>query len=226
MPCLSHQAFVLVRIEQRQLLVAMHDIDGVVDIQRHRLRRRGITRAIRIDQSAGQRHDLAQRRRILPARDRRLGTEIGAAVGQASAGELERRIGAQGIEVVAVLVAARDRQNPRPQNGSEAVRRSRRIARIGDQRRKTVDHAQTFVRRRQKHDAAVGRDAPAIERGADFPARHAWQIKRKISIVAHGGRGASGLADRIGVSNQILCANNPLSYARHALSRILVNKTG
>jgi hypothetical protein len=138
-------ALVLVRVEQRHLLMAVHDIDGVADIERHRVRRRGIARAVRIDQRAGQRHDLAQGRRILPPRNPWRGTQIAAAVGQTSAGELERRIGAQRIEVVAVLLAAGDRQNPRTQDRGEAVGRARRIARIGDQRRKPVDHPQTLL---------------------------------------------------------------------------------
>jgi len=59
-------ALVVMRIEQRQLLMAMRDIAGVVDIERDRLRRLGVTGAINIDEDAAKLHDFAQGRRVLP----------------------------------------------------------------------------------------------------------------------------------------------------------------
>jgi hypothetical protein len=39
-------AFVVVRVEQRKLLMAVHDIDGVIDVQRDSDRRAWVTGAI------------------------------------------------------------------------------------------------------------------------------------------------------------------------------------
>ena len=65
-------ALIIMRIEQRQLLMTMRDIAGVVDIERDGLRRRGVTGAIKIDEDAAQFHDFAQGRRVLPTRHGRL----------------------------------------------------------------------------------------------------------------------------------------------------------
>ncbi len=96
------------RVEQRELLMPMDDIDGVVDVQRHGARRTGIAGAIKIDHRVGQAHDLAQIRCVFPARYGRLRAQVATTVGQTPAGELEAGIGAQMIEVVGVLVAAGD----------------------------------------------------------------------------------------------------------------------
>jgi len=45
-------ALVIMRIEQRQLLMTMRDIAGIIDIERDGLRRRGVTGAIKIDEDA------------------------------------------------------------------------------------------------------------------------------------------------------------------------------
>ncbi len=101
-------ALVVVGIEERQLLVAVNDIKGVIDVERHRRGRRRIAGAIEIDHDTHQPGQVAQRGRILPARDGRLRAQIDPAVGQPAAGELECRIGAQPVKVVAVLITARN----------------------------------------------------------------------------------------------------------------------
>jgi len=122
-------------IEQRELLMAVHDIDGVIDIQRYGGGRTGIAAAINVDHGVGHAHHLAQRRRILPTRHRRLRTQVITGIGQAPASQLEAGIGAQMIEVVGVLIAASDRKHAGTQNVLDAVRDQQRITRIGDQRR-------------------------------------------------------------------------------------------
>jgi hypothetical protein len=107
------------RIEQRQLLMAMRDVAGVVDVERDGARRVGVTGAIKIDEDAAKLHDFAQARRVLPTRQGRLRAQIIAGIGQAPAGKLERRILAQMIEVVRILIAAGDGQNARAKDTAE-----------------------------------------------------------------------------------------------------------
>ncbi len=121
-------------VKERELLMPMHDIDGVVDIQRHGAGRTRIAGAVDIDHGVGQAHDLAQIGGVFPARYGWLRAKVTAAVGQASTGELEAGIGSQMIEVVAILVAAGDGEHARPQDVGDAVRHERRVARVGDQR--------------------------------------------------------------------------------------------
>ena len=94
------------------------------------------------------------------------------------------------IEVVGVLVAAGDGEHARAQNIGDAVRHQQRIARIGDQRRQPVGDPDTPLGRSQKHHAAIGGDASAIERGGDFLASDGWKPERLSRIVVHGGCGS------------------------------------
>ena len=55
-------ALIIMRIEQRQLMMTVRDIVGIIDIERDGLRRRGVTGAIEIDEDAAQLHDFAQGR--------------------------------------------------------------------------------------------------------------------------------------------------------------------
>ena len=112
--------------------MAVRDIAGVVDIERDRLRRLGVTGAIKIDEDAAKLHDFAQGRRVLPPRHGRLRAQIVARIGQAPTSELESRIPAQMIEVVRILVAAGDGQNARAKNAVERMGDQQGIARIGD----------------------------------------------------------------------------------------------
>jgi hypothetical protein len=57
--------FVIVRIEERELLMAMDNIDRVIDIECHRARRSGIAGAVEVNHSVGQLDDLAQGGRVL-----------------------------------------------------------------------------------------------------------------------------------------------------------------
>ena len=77
-----------------------------------------------------------------------------------------------------------------------------RIAPVGDQPRQPINDADPPVGQRQQRHATVGGDATAIEGGADFLARYAWQIEPKAGIVIHGGRGASVVRNCVGPSNQ------------------------
>ena len=65
-------ALVVMGIEQRELLMAVDDIHRIVDIERHGRRRDRVAGAVEIDHGTHQPHEVAQRGRILPARDGRL----------------------------------------------------------------------------------------------------------------------------------------------------------
>jgi len=95
-----------------------------------------------IDQSVGEPDHVFQTRRVFEPRQGRLRTKVAAAVGQPPAGDFERRIGAQSIEIVGVLVAATDRENARADHVGDRVGDARGIAPIGDAARQTPSHSQ------------------------------------------------------------------------------------
>ena len=146
-------ALVVMGVEQRELLMAVHDIAGVVDVERDGRGLAFVGGHPLIDERIGQPDRVFQRRRVLQPRQRRLRTQIAARVGQPPAGELESRIGAQKIEIVGVLVAAGDREDAGADHVGERVRDARGIAAIGKATRQSV-------RRRQ----AAARPSPAASR--------------------------------------------------------------
>ena len=197
-------ALVVMGVEQGKLLVAVHDIDRVVDIEGHRRGRGCIAGAIEIDHDPHQADEVAQRRRVLPARDGRLRAQIGAAVGQPPAGQLEGRVGAQPVEVVAVLITAGDGEDAGAQDVGQQVSNPLRIAAVRDHRGEPLGDAEPPFRLGQQHDAAVRTEAPAIEGSGDLFALDGWKPERQQGIVGHGGRGALRSRHRVGFDNQIL----------------------
>src|SRR6267142_5633899 len=109
--------------------MAMHDIAGVVNVERDGCGLARIAIHPCVDQGVGQADYVAQSRRILQPRQRRLGTQIPARIRQATAGELERWIGPQMIEVVSVLVAAADREHASAEHVDKAC-----TTRVGSRR--------------------------------------------------------------------------------------------
>ena len=176
-------------VEQRELLMAMHHIQCVVDIQRDRARRPPVAVAVGVNHRVGHAYNLAQRGCVLPARHGGLRAEIDATVRQASAGQLEARIGAQVVKVVGVFVATGDCQHACAQNVGHAVPHQQRIARIGDQRRKPIGDAKLLLDCGEQHYAAIGRDASAVERSGDFLAFDGWETEWQQAIFKHGGCG-------------------------------------
>jgi hypothetical protein len=60
-------ALIIVGVPMRQLLVAVHNVDRVIDIQHHRPRRPRVAPTPDVDECVSEAEDLAQRRCILPA---------------------------------------------------------------------------------------------------------------------------------------------------------------
>ena len=116
-------------------------------------------------------------RGVFPTRNGWLRAQIVAAVRQASAGQLEARIGAQVVEVVAIFIAAGDGEDPGAQDVGNAVGYQIRIARVGDQRGKLVGDAQAPLGGGEQHHAAIGRQSPAIKCGDDFLASNGWEMR-------------------------------------------------
>ncbi len=142
-----------------------------------------------IDEGIGQPDGVFQRRRILQPRQRRLRTQVRAGVGQPSAGKLERRIGAQEIQIVGILIAAGDGEDAGADHVGAGMADARWIAMVGKAARQPVGDAKTLLGHRQQHHAAIGCEAAAVKIGCDFLAANGWKRKRQEIIVGHGGRG-------------------------------------
>ena len=112
---------VIVRVEERELLLAVHGIVGVVDVQHDALRRSREAAAVEIDLAEPYARERTPVGQVLQPRQRRLAHQIGAALGCAADGDLQGRIGTQHVHVIAVLVSGCDHDHPRHRHLGEAV---------------------------------------------------------------------------------------------------------
>src|ERR1019366_9443489 len=112
--------FVVMRIEEPQLLSAMNRIERVVNVERDPFWDLPERLAIKIDHGAAHAQQGASIRQVLQPRDGRLRTQF-AVRGSKVMRHLEYRIGSQGTGIIAVCVACRDHQQSKTDDVSEAV---------------------------------------------------------------------------------------------------------
>ncbi len=160
-----------VRVEERQLLLAVHHVVGVVDVEHDRRRRRRIALAEEIDEAGA---DLVRRLRIgevLEPRDRRLTGQVVAALGRTLAGDQQRGVVAQRVEIIGILVAGRDRHHARRHHCTVAVDDEQWVARVGERIGDHGGEAQAAGRLTQHNEAAVRGKVAGIPRGCERLAR-------------------------------------------------------
>ncbi len=104
---------------------------------------------------------------ILKARDHGLAGNAVAAFRLAVAGEHQGGIVAQGIEVVGILIARRDRHHARGHHGAVAVGDEERIARVGHRVGNHRSHTGTKCTLAQHDQAAVGGEVAGVLRGCE-----------------------------------------------------------
>jgi hypothetical protein len=146
--------FVIMGVEQAQLLAAVYGVEGVVDVENDPLRHLPEGGAVEVDHGPPHRHQLAHARQVLQPADRRLRTQRAIRWRQFER-HLEHRIGAQGIGVVAVLIARRDHQQPEANDVSEAMRDLTGRPRVHHTGGYAIGDAKPLVDLAQNHNAAV-----------------------------------------------------------------------
>jgi haloacid dehalogenase-like hydrolase len=114
--------------------------------------------------------------------------------------------------------AAGDRQHAGAKDVGDAVPPQSRVARVGDHGRQRLRDADTPLDRGQQHDAAIGGDASAVERGGQLLAAHGWQTERLDRIVGHGGCGSVRSRGQDGFDTQSLSPINALCDTRQRIA--------
>ena len=168
-------ALVVMGVEERELLMPVHDIAGVVDIENDGGGLPIVGGHPLIDERPCQPDRVLQRRRVLQPRQRRLRTQVGARVGQPPASELEGGINAQGVKIVGVFVAAGDRQDAGANHVRQRVRDAQRVAAIGKPMRQSLRDPQPTLGHRKQHHAAIRGQSPAIESRSDRLSANGWK---------------------------------------------------
>ncbi|SDT15091.1 hypothetical protein SAMN04515621_3024 [Erythrobacter sp. HL-111] len=205
-------ALPMMSVPEGELLIAVHDVAGVIDIQRHRRRRSGVAGAVDVDHDPQHLCQLARARRILPAAHRRLAGQPRTRSRQLAQRKAEARIIAQSVEIIGILIAAGDREHPRAQDIFKPMNHPSRIARIGNTRRKPLAEPHHALGLSQHQDPAIRGQPAAVKRSCDLLAAHCWKRKYGRAIIASGGCGLwhilprcrSGLSNHIPTTMQML----------------------
>jgi hypothetical protein len=159
--------FVVMGVEQTQLLAAMDRIESVVDVEGDPTRDLAERRTVEIDQRPGQADERSLLGQILQPRNGRLRAQVPLRR-QAFERDLEQRIVPQASGVIAVLIAGGDHQQPEADNVGDRVHGAGRITRIVDTGGKTLGHLEPLLDRAQHQQAAIGRQPAAVKAGDDF----------------------------------------------------------
>jgi hypothetical protein len=107
-------------IEQAQLLAAVHAVEGIVDIEHDALGRLPERSAVLFDQRPAEAQQRPHIRQVFQPRDCRLRAQL-LIRGQSIQRQLEHRIAAQRVGVVAVLVPGGNHQHAEPNNFRQAM---------------------------------------------------------------------------------------------------------
>jgi hypothetical protein len=104
----------------------------------------------------------------------------------------------------------------------------RRIARIGNARRKPPADPHRALGLCQQQNAAIRGQPATVERGCDFLARHCWESEWACAIIVHGGCGLWHFlpCGRFGLDTQFLIQIRGLRHSRQPFTPNLVNKAG
>ena len=158
--------FIVMRVEQSQLLAAMHRVERVVDVERDAFGNLVEGLAIKIDHGAAHAQQGASVGQIFQSRDRRLRTQFAIRRRQIER-HLEHGIAAKTGGVVAVFIAAADHQQPKADDVGERVRDLIRRARVYHAGGEPIGDAKALFDLAQNQNPAVRRQQTTIEFGDD-----------------------------------------------------------
>ena len=149
-------------VEQPQLLAAVDRVERVVDIERDPFGNLGERLAIEIDHRPTHSQQGANVGQVLQPRDCRLRAQFAIRRRQIER-HLEHRIAAQGIGVVAVLVAGADHQQPKANDVRQAVGDLLGRARINHAGGEPIRDPKPLFDFAQRQNAAIRRQQAAVE---------------------------------------------------------------
>lgn len=148
-------ALVVVRVEQRELLLAVNRIERVVDVEDDRSRCPRPAGAKQVHHRTHHPRNLCPARRVLQPRHCWLRAQWIAALRGTTERHFEHRIMSQRRAVVAVLVACRNRKHPQPQHLHHRMVDPVRVAVISQTRRQSCRDAQPLLDTAQQQHAGI-----------------------------------------------------------------------
>ena len=121
------------------------------------------------------------------SRRQSVGGEARGAVrgGRAPGGDLQRRVDAQGLMVVEVLVAQGQGGDPLGEHGALVVADRLGLARVGDRFGEGPEEPEGALDLAQQQGAGIGGEAPAAEVGDDLLGAEAGKAQGGVGTVCH-----------------------------------------
>jgi len=156
-------AAVVMRMEQRQLLTAVHPIERVVDVEQNAARHLLETVAEEVDHRIHHADERGLCRQVLEAAHRGLRAEFGPRIGQTAHRHLECRIVTQRIAVVGIRIAGGDQQRAIADHLDKAVPHPLGRSRIGNAAGQSLGDLELALDLGQKHHAGIRGQPTTIE---------------------------------------------------------------
>ena len=176
----------VIGVEQRQLLRAMSDVLSVVDVEDDLLGRLRVGGQEGVQQGARQAVEIGAADLILQTRQRRLTGQIRARSRRPLTGGFQRRITAQLVAVVGVLVAAGNLKDALAQKVLVRVVDVAGMPPVTQGGHHALDDTHDgFGRSQQQHTAVLGK-AAAVEIGFDFFARNPCEGQGVMRVFHRG----------------------------------------
>ena len=144
----------------------MHAVEGVIDIQNNALGHRSERAAILLDERTPKAQQRPPIGKVFQPRDRRLRAQL-LARGQAIQRQLEHRVAAQRVGVVAVLVPGGDHQHAKPDDLGQVVHDLLRRPSVLQTRGQSVGQSQPPFDVAQYQQSAFRGQPAAVKAGDD-----------------------------------------------------------
>ena len=148
------------------------------------------------------------------------------AAGQLARRQLEAGVVAQISELVCILIAAGDRQDPGLQDVGNTMDDTALVAGIGNATGEASGNAHRAVRLRRQQNTAIRCQSLTVERRCHILAANGCEPKTGNAIVDHGGRGTFCPGIESGVNSLSLRQISKLIYARQPRMARLMNNPG
>jgi hypothetical protein len=156
-------ALAVVGVEERELLLAVRRIAGVIDVEHEPPRHVGEAVAEQLNHRRHHPLEGGWTRQVLQPAHGRLRAQVLAALGQPADRHLERRVDPQAVAVVGIRIAGRDQQGAEADHLGQGVPDPLRCPRVGEAARQPFGKPEpTFDLGQEQHPGIRGQPA-AIE---------------------------------------------------------------
>nr|WP_245802449.1 hypothetical protein [Desulfacinum hydrothermale] len=154
-------------VEQGQLLAAEGGVIGGIDVEDDMAASAGVGGYVGFEEYPGKADQLPSRNTVFQAGDCGLGGEIGVGIGGVAGGDLDSRVGTQGVVVVRILVAEGDGINALAKQRELGVPNLAQVSGVSDGGVEGANEASALFDLSQEGRTGVGGDLTAVEGGGE-----------------------------------------------------------